>query len=48
MLHDIADRIVAQAANARKVVIADAGHHPNMEHPSEFERVVHEFLAEVR
>ncbi len=45
MLHELADTLVAQAPNARKVVISDAGHHPNMEHPEEFERVVREFLV---
>lgn len=45
MLHELADRLVVQAPDARKVVIADAGHHPNMEHPAAFERVVREFLV---
>ena len=44
-IHEIADLITAQAPNARKVVIPDAGHHPNMEHPELFEQVVREFLA---
>jgi 3-oxoadipate enol-lactonase len=44
-IREIADVITAQAPNARKVVIPDAGHHPNMEHPELFEQVVREFLA---
>ncbi len=46
-IHDIADKIVAEAPNARKVVIADAGHHPNMEHRAEFDAIVRSFLAEI-
>jgi 3-oxoadipate enol-lactonase len=44
-IREIADAIAAQAPNARKVVIPDAGHHPNMEHPALFEQVLREFLA---
>ncbi len=44
-IREIADLISEQAPNARKVVIPDAGHHPNMEHPELFEQVVREFLA---
>ena len=44
-IREIADVMTAQAPNARKVVIPDAGHHPNMEHPELFEQVVREFLA---
>jgi 3-oxoadipate enol-lactonase len=44
-IREIADVITAQAPNARKVVIPDAGHHPNMEHPVLFEQIVREFLA---
>ena len=32
---------------ARKVVIADAAHLPNMDHPAEFQRIVSEFLEGV-
>jgi pimeloyl-ACP methyl ester carboxylesterase len=45
MLHDIADRIASQSPNARRVVIPDAGHHPNMEHPEVFNEIVHSFLS---
>lgn len=41
----IADQITAQAPNARKVVIPDSGHHPNIEHPALFEQILREFLA---
>ena len=43
-IHRIADLVAAQAPGARKVVIDDAGHHPNMEHPQEFNALVLEFL----
>ena len=43
-IHEVADVITAQAAHAYKVVIPDAGHHPNMEHPALFEQIVREFL----
>ena len=44
-IREIANLIAAQAPNARKVVIPDAGHHPNIEHPQLFQQVVREFLA---
>ena len=44
---EIADMIAAQVAGARKVVIPDAGHHPNMEHPELFNQVVLDFLGEL-
>ena len=47
MLHDIAERIASQSPNARRVVIADAGHHPNMEHPEEFNELVRSFLRNI-
>ena len=47
-LHDIADLVAREVPNARKEVIADAGHHPNMEHPAEFDELVLAFLREVR
>jgi 3-oxoadipate enol-lactonase len=46
LLHDIAAYLVAHAPRARSVVIPDAGHHPNMEHPEAFNRLVLEFLKE--
>jgi pimeloyl-ACP methyl ester carboxylesterase len=45
MLHDIADLIVKQSPNARRVIIPDAGHHPNMEHPEAFDQIVRSFLG---
>ena len=45
MLHDIAELIVDQNPNAQRVVIADAGHHPNMEHPELFDRTALSFLS---
>jgi pimeloyl-ACP methyl ester carboxylesterase len=44
MLHDIADMIASQIPNAQRVVIPDAGHHPNMEHPAAFNEIVRSFL----
>jgi pimeloyl-ACP methyl ester carboxylesterase len=46
-IQQIADEIAAQAPRARKVIIDDAGHHPNMEHPQEFNALVLEFLNSV-
>jgi pimeloyl-ACP methyl ester carboxylesterase len=37
--------IAAQVPGARKAVIPDAGHHPNMEHPALFNQIVLEFLG---
>ena len=45
LIHDIADRIASQSPNARRVVIPDAGHHPNMEHPAAFNELVRSFLG---
>jgi pimeloyl-ACP methyl ester carboxylesterase len=44
MLHDIADLLVTQVANAQRVVIPDAGHHPNLEYPEAFDQIVRSFL----
>jgi pimeloyl-ACP methyl ester carboxylesterase len=44
-IREIADLVAAQVPRARKVVIPDAGHHPNMEHPTLFNRVVLDFMA---
>ncbi|HET9222426.1 MAG TPA: alpha/beta hydrolase [Roseiflexaceae bacterium] len=44
-IQEIADQVAAQVPGARKVVIPDAGHHPNMEHPALFNQVVLEFLG---
>ena len=40
------DQLAKSIPNARKVVIHDAAHLPNMEHPEEFNRIVREFLLE--
>lgn len=42
-----ADIMVEKIPSARKVVIADAAHLPNMDHPEEFQRAVTSFLEEV-
>jgi pimeloyl-ACP methyl ester carboxylesterase len=41
----IADLVSAQVRDSRKVVIAQAGHHPNMEHPEQFNELLASFLA---
>jgi pimeloyl-ACP methyl ester carboxylesterase len=43
-MHEIADRLVQSAPSVRKAVLANAAHHPNMEHPDEFNRLVLDFL----
>ena len=45
MLHDIAEKIASQSPNAQRIVIADAGHHPNLEHPEAFDQIVRSFLS---
>lgn len=42
---DVASRVEQQAPRARKVVMPDAGHHPNIEHPDQFNQIVLDFLA---
>jgi 3-oxoadipate enol-lactonase len=44
---EIADMLAMQAPRARKVVVPDAGHHPNMEHPALFNQLVLDFLGEL-
>jgi pimeloyl-ACP methyl ester carboxylesterase len=44
---EIADMFVARMPNARKTIIHDAGHHPNMEHPDEFNAAVLSFLSTI-
>ncbi|GAC1673131.1 MAG: alpha/beta hydrolase [Candidatus Dormibacteraceae bacterium] len=39
-----ADVIASRVPDARKVIIKDAAHLPNMEHPEEFNRIVLDFL----
>lgn len=39
--------IVQNASQARMVVISDAGHLPNMDHPDQFREIVTEFLDDV-
>jgi pimeloyl-ACP methyl ester carboxylesterase len=42
---DVADILLEQVPGARKLVIPDAGHHPNMEHPALFNQAVLDFLG---
>ena len=42
-----ADYMVEKIPSARKVVIEDAAHLPNMDHPAEFQRLVTDFLDAV-
>src|SRR5256714_316964 len=43
---DAVDALMEKVPNARKAVIHDAAHLPNLEHPDEFNRLVLEFLLE--
>ena len=43
---EASDQLAEAIPNARKVVIHDAAHLPNMEHPDEFNRLVLDFLLE--
>ncbi len=45
--HAAADHMVQQITSARKVVLEDAAHLPNMDHPDVFQRTVRAFLEEV-
>jgi 3-oxoadipate enol-lactonase len=45
---DTVDLLMESVKGARKAVIHDAAHLPNMEHPEEFNRIVLEFLLERR
>jgi pimeloyl-ACP methyl ester carboxylesterase len=42
-----ADYMVEKIPSARKAVIEDAAHLPNMDHPAEFQRIVTTFLDAV-
>ena len=41
---EASDQLVASILHARKAVIHDAAHLPNLEHPEEFNRLVLDFL----
>jgi len=43
---DAVDLLMEKVPHARKAVIDDAAHLPNLEHPDEFNRIVLEFLLE--
>lgn len=43
---DAVELLMEKVPHARKVVIRDAAHLPNLEHPEEFNRVVLDFLTE--
>jgi len=46
-IHDIADQLTKEIPGARKLMIPDAGHHPNMEHPEQFNERVLSFLRSI-
>jgi 3-oxoadipate enol-lactonase len=48
MFRDIAGIIAARIPGAQTVVIADAGHHPNLERPELFNEIVAKFLSEAQ
>lgn len=43
-LHDIADLLTTQVVSAQRIVIPDAGHHPNLEQAGLFNQAVQQFL----
>jgi pimeloyl-ACP methyl ester carboxylesterase len=43
-VHDAVDLLMRDVKGARKAVIRDAAHLPNLEHPDEFNRLVLDFL----
>lgn len=43
----VADFMLEKIPSARKIVIKDAAHLPNLEHPQEFQRIIKSFLDEV-
>jgi pimeloyl-ACP methyl ester carboxylesterase len=45
-IRETADLLASSISGARKVVIHDAAHLPNLEHPEEFNRIVLDFLLE--
>jgi pimeloyl-ACP methyl ester carboxylesterase len=45
-IREVADSLAGSIAGARKAVIEDAAHLPNLEHPERFNRLVLEFLLE--
>jgi 3-oxoadipate enol-lactonase len=45
-IFDAVDLLMEKLPHARKAVIHDAAHLPNLEHPEEFNRIVLEFLLE--
>lgn len=47
-IHDIAGILVSSIPEARLAVIPDAAHHPQMERPQDFNRLVLDFLATVQ
>lgn len=44
-IHAIADRLCADIPHARKIVIPDAGHHPNLEQPGLFDQLLRQFVG---
>ncbi len=46
-LQAAADYMIDHIPTARKMVIADAAHLPNMEHPQEFQRIITGFLDDI-
>jgi pimeloyl-ACP methyl ester carboxylesterase len=45
-IRETADLLASSIAGAHKVVIQDAAHLPNLEHPAEFNRIVLDFLLD--
>ncbi len=47
-LHKSADKLEQDIAGARRVIISETHHMPNMEKPEEFNRIVHDFLKTLK
>jgi len=45
-IFDAVELIMEKVPHARKAVIHDAAHLPNLEHPAEFNRIVLQFLLD--
>ncbi len=47
-IHEVAQMLAEQIPGAWKVVIPDAGHHPNIEHPAAFNELVLGLLRSIK
>jgi pimeloyl-ACP methyl ester carboxylesterase len=47
-IQQLAETLATNIPGAKKAVIHNAAHHPNMEHPEQFNRIVLDFLASLQ